>query len=255
MSEADLASAMFPDGIANDGPIAKPSTVGAVVAELRDAELRDAQGITRIRHASLAVRAGQVLGIAGVEGSGHHELLLALAGRLAPSAGIVRLPSDVAFIPEHRQRDAVIPSFSITENIMLRGISRARGRLRWDAAAEKAKDIVAQHGIRAESVHAPVATLSGGNQQKLVLARELDGGPPLVVAENPTQGLDVRAATAIRSQLRDARNAGAAVVVYTSDLDDLVALADSAVVAFAGTLQEVPLSVDVIGRAMLGAPA
>ena len=151
--------------------------------------------------------------VAGVEGSGHHELLLTLAGRFAPSAGEVRIPDAIGFIPEHRQRDALIPAFSLVENIALRDVARARGRMHWPALAERARRIVARNGIRAASVLSPVRALSGGNQQKLVLARELDATPPLVVAENPTQGLDVRAAMAIRARLRAARERDGAVLL------------------------------------------
>jgi simple sugar transport system ATP-binding protein len=102
-------------------------------------------------------------------------------------------------------------------------------------------------------VTAPVRTLSGGNQQKLVLARELEGAPTLVVAENPTQGLDVRAARAVRARLQEARDAGAGIVVYASDLDELLALADRVVVTFEGSVHEVSRDAEAIGRAMLGA--
>jgi simple sugar transport system ATP-binding protein len=252
ISEADLASVMFPDVVPIDGQSPRPAAQGAVVAELRDVELRDEAGITRVHRASLAVRSRELLGVAGVEGSGHHEVLLALAGRLTPAKGTVRIPPEIGFIPEHRLRDALIPAFSVTENVVLREISRARGRVRWDAAAEYARALVAQHSIRTHDVQAHVGTLSGGNQQKLVLARELGSNPSLIVAENPTQGLDARAASVIRSRLATARDAGTAVVVYASDLDDLVTMADRVVVAFAGALREVPVNADLIGRAMLG---
>ena len=254
VSEAELARVMFPEGATETSPPAAKSA-GLVIAELRDVELRDRLGVPRMRRASVSVRSGEILGVAGVEGSGHHETLLALAGRLSPSAGEIRLPSDIGFIPEHRQRDALIPAFSVTENIALRDASRARGRIPWKDIARQASDLINQHGIRANSITTLVRTLSGGNQQKLVLARELAGSPPLIVAENPTQGLDVRAAMAIRTRLRDARATGAAVVVYTSDLDELLALADRVIVAFGGSLHEVPLDADHIGRAMLGALA
>jgi simple sugar transport system ATP-binding protein len=253
ISEAELARAMFPDGIVPDAGAVVERQTGRVIAELRDVELRDGQGITRVRGGTLAVHAGEILGIAGVEGSGHHELLLALAGRLAPTSGTVQVPPDIAFIPEHRQRDALIPSFSVAENVALRDAAHARGRLDWQEVAQRARSLADRDFIRAASVTVPVRTLSGGNQQKLVLARELEGAPLLVVAENPTQGLDVRAASTIRARLREARDAGSGVVVYTSDLDELVALADRVVVAFGGTLHETSSDADAIGRAMLGA--
>jgi ABC-type uncharacterized transport system ATPase subunit len=253
ISEPELARAMFPDEITPDARAPVGRERGNVIAELHEADLRDRQGVTRVRGATVALHAGEIVGIAGVEGSGHHELLLALAGRLEPVAGDVRLPSDIAFIPEHRQRDALIAPFSVMENVALRDAGRARGRLRWPTYAQRARSLIEQHAIRAASVLAPVRTLSGGNQQKLVLARELEGTPALVVAENPTQGLDVRAALAIRARLREARDTGAAVVVYASDLDELLALADRVVVAFGGTVRETSRDPETIGRAMLGA--
>jgi simple sugar transport system ATP-binding protein len=253
ISEDELAGAMFPDDAVVQAPALRSREGGAFVAELRNVDLHDAQGVTRLRGASLAVRAGEILGVAGVEGSGHHELLLALAGRLMPSSGEVRVPPEIAFIPEHRQRDALVPAFSVTENVALRGSASARGRVRWQDIAQRANRLVGQHEIRVRNVNSPVRTLSGGNQQKLVLARELEGEPSLVVAVNPTQGLDVRATLAIRDRLVRARDAGAAVVVYASDLDELLALADRVVVTFGGGLHPVPRDADRIGRAMLGA--
>jgi ABC-type uncharacterized transport system ATPase subunit len=253
VSEAELARAMFPDGIVPEARAAVERRAGPVIAELRDVELRDRQGVTRVRGATLAVHAREILGIAGVEGSGHHELLLALAGRLTAASGDIEVPSDIAFIPEHRQRDALVTAFSVMENVALRDAFRARGRLNWSEVARRTRALVDRHAIRAASVTMPVRTLSGGNQQKLVLAREMEGAPLLVVAVHPTQGLDVRAATAIRARLHEARNAGAGVVVYTSDLDELLALADRVVVAFGGTVREISGDADTIGRAMLGA--
>jgi simple sugar transport system ATP-binding protein len=252
-SEETLARAMFPEGAAANASTPDRQHAGAVVAELRAVEVRDTRGSVRLHAATIVVRAHEIVGIAGVEGSGHHELLLTLGGRLTPSAGDVQLPREIGFIPEHRQRDALIPSFSIVENIALRDVARARGRMQWPALADRARALVAGNGIRAVSVRSPSRALSGGNQQKLVLARELEASPALVVAENPTHGLDVRAASAVRTRLGAARDAGAGVVVYTSDLDELLALADRVVVAFQGTLRDVPRDADAIGRAMLGA--
>lgn len=255
ISETDLALAMFPDDTALEPSTRARREPGPVLAELRQVGLYDTQGVMRVSGASLEVRGGEILGMAGVEGSGHHELLLALAGRLMPSSGEVRLPPTIGFIPEHRQRDGLIPTFSVTENVALRDSGHARGRIRWPSVARRAAALIKEHNIRVTDVDAMVRTLSGGNQQKLVLARELEDSPQLVVAENPTQGLDVRAAVAIRDRLLRARDAGAAVVVYASDLDDLLALADRVIVTFSGRVQEVPRDADHIGRAMLGALA
>lgn len=248
-----LARAMFPEDVVSDSSTPAPAHRGPVIAELAGVDVRDARGLRRLQSATIVVRANEIVGIAGVEGSGYHELLLTLAGRLTPSTGDVRLPQTIGFIPEHRQRDAIIPAFSLVENIALRDVGRARGRMPWAALETRARALVVRNGIRTGSVLAPARALSGGNRQKLVLARELDSTPALVVAENPTQGLDVRAAAAVRTRLREARDAGAGVVVYSSDLDELLAIADRMVVAFQGTLHEVARDADAIGRAMLGA--
>jgi len=253
LDEAALARAMFSDDVVSETCGTPSTTRGPVIAEMRNVELRDRQGVLRVHRTSIAVHAGELLGLAGIEGSGHHELLLALAGRLTPAGGDIRIPPDIAFIPEHRQRDALILGFSVAENVALRDAGRARGRVRWQDIKRRAREILDRSAVRASSVEAAVSTLSGGNQQKLVLARELEGAPALVVAENPTQGLDVRAAMAVRARLRAARTAGAGVVVYTSDLDELIALADRVIVVFGGRVHEVPLDADHIGRAMLGA--
>jgi simple sugar transport system ATP-binding protein len=252
-SEEVLARAMFPEDVVGDAAAPPRDHGGPQVAELHGVDVRDDRGLTRLRGVSMAIRANEIVAIAGVEGSGYHELLLTLAGRSTPSTGEVRLPREIGFIPEHRLRDALIPAFSLVENVALRDIARARGRMHWPALAERARRLVARNAVRAASVYAPARALSGGNQQKLVLARELDGMPTLVIAENPTQGLDVRAAAAVHIRLREARDAGAGVVVYTSDLDEALALADHIFVTFQGTVREVPRDVEAIGRAMLGA--
>lgn len=255
ISEDALARAMFPDGVALEGTTPARRSPGSVIADLRDVELRDRRAIPRIRSVTLSVHAGEILGVAGIEGSGHHELMLALAGHLPPAAGEIRIPSEIAFIPEHRRRDALISAFSVIENVALRDAARTRGRMHWPVIARYVSALIERHGIRASSPTAPASSLSGGNQQKLVLARELAAGASLVVAENPTQGLDVRAAAAIQARLREARDAGAGVVVYTSDLDELLTIADRIVVVFGGAVREVLRDAETIGRAMLGASA
>ena len=255
ISEDALARAMFGDGVTPEGLAPAQRAPGRAIAELRDVDLHDGRAVPRVRGATLTVYAGEILGVAGIEGSGHHELMRALAGHLPPAAGEIRIPSEIAFIPEHRQRDALIPAFSVIENVALRDAARTRGRIPWPVLATRVGQLLQRHGIRAAGPAAPVRSLSGGNQQKLVLARELTAGASLVVAENPTQGLDVRAASAIRARLREARDAGVGVVVYTSDLDELLALADRIVVVFGGAVREVQRDADAIGRAMLGASA
>ena len=226
-----------------------------VVLRLEHVGVRDALGVDRLRDVSLLVRAGEVVGVAAVEGAGHHELLRVLAGRLRPTSGAASVPDHVGFIPEDRHRDALVLEMSLPENVALRDAGRRRGRIRWRDEAARARAIVTRHEVRAPAMEIPAAALSGGNQQKLVLGRELWGDPAALVAESPTRGLDVRASAAVLDELRLARTRGAAVVVYASDLDELLAIADRVVVVHAGRVHEVPRSRDAIGRAMVGAEA
>ena len=123
----------------------------------------------------------------------------------------------------------------------------------WPRLRARTSALLDEFEIHASTTEDPVAVLSGGNQQKLVLARELGESPPLLVVENPTRGLDLRAATAIHDRLRAARAAGMGIVVYSSDLDELLSLADRTFAIYAGLLVETPPERDRIGQAMLGA--
>lgn len=219
----------------------------------------DERGVTRLRGATFALRAGELVGVAAVEGSGQHELLRVLAGRLTPTGGTLERPADVAFVPEDRHRDALLLDAPLADNLGLRGAGARRGRVPWRAVAARTAELVAGFDVRgAPSPATPAAALSGGNQQKFVVARELAGGatpPALVVAENPTRGLDIRAAAALRERLRAARGAGACVVVHSSDLDEVLALADRVLVVHDGRVTEAAPDRAVVGRLMLGVPA
>jgi simple sugar transport system ATP-binding protein len=206
-----------------------------------------------VRDASFDVGAGEILGVAAVEGSGQHELLRAIAGRLRPESGSLDIPRWIGFVPEDRHRDALVLEYSLTENIALRGAGRARGMVRWDELRRRTADVVSSFDVRARGVATRAGALSGGNQQKLVLGRELADRPELLVAENPTRGLDIRAATAVEERLVAARDAGTAVVLYSSDLDDVLRLADRVLVLHGGTVRELPPDRQQVGAAMLGA--
>jgi simple sugar transport system ATP-binding protein len=201
------------------------------------------------------VRAGEIVGVAAVEGAGQHELLRALAGRIAPTAGRLDRPARVGFIPEDRHRDALLLDASLTENVALHGAGARRGLMPWRALARRTAELLARFDVRASGEDAAAGALSGGNQQKLVVARELaadDRPPPLVVAENPTRGLDVRATAAVHERLRAARDSGTAVVVHSTDLDEVLDLADRVVVIYDGRVTPVPAEREAVGRAMLG---
>ena len=207
--------------------------------------------------ASFQVQAGEIVGIAAVEGSGQHELLRALAGRMSIATGDLKTPTAVGFVPEDRHRDAVLLDRQLVENIALRGAGTRRGRIDWSAFGMRTEARMRAFGVRAAGPNVRMRTLSGGNQQKLVLAREFDvedlTGPRAIVVENPTRGLDVRATADVHARLRAARDAGAAVVMYSSDIDEVLLLANRVLVVFAGTVREAPVDREVVGRLMLGA--
>jgi simple sugar transport system ATP-binding protein len=228
---------------------------GRLVLSARDVSARDARGVQRLRGASLDVHAGEIVGIAAVEGAGQYQLLRALAGRLRPEGGVVTAPAAIGFVPEDRQHDALLLDAPLHENVALRGAGARRGRMPWAALRDATRRIMETRDVRASSPVALARTLSGGNQQKLVLGRELADAPTAIVAENPTRGLDFRATGAVHAALRSARDAGAAVVLYSSDLDEVLLLADRVYAMHDGRVRETSRDRDVIGRAILGSGA
>ena len=251
LGEGDLARAM----LGESPPAAAPAPTrapGELVLRVVGVSVKDHAGSDQILDAHLEVRAGEIVGIVALENSGHQSFLRAIAGREEPSDGTIECTGAVAFIPEDRQRDAIIMTFPLTENVALKGSGTARGRMRWRHWRVRTEELVRDYDVRAASVDVPIRTLSGGNQQKLVLARELASKPSLVVAENPTRGLDIRATAEVHERLRRAAVDGAGVVLYSSDLDEVLALATRVVAVHAGHLREVPNEREVAGRAMLG---
>jgi ABC-type uncharacterized transport system ATPase subunit len=250
--EAALAQAMVGGAVLEREQPVPPSAPGNPILSATDLVVADAHGAERVRGVTLAVRAGEILGVAGVEGAGQHELLLALAGRARPRHGAVRLPRQVGFVPEDRQRDALVLDFTLAENVALRDAGAARGTLSWGAIRARTAALLTAYDVRAPCPDAPAFALSGGNQQKLVMARELDGAPQAVVAENPTRGLDITATAAVHARLREAAAHGAAIVVYSSDLDELLAFAHRVVVLYGGRAHEVALDRGAVARALVG---
>lgn len=265
-----LTTAMVGAGSAEPPPPA-PTTAAPGGARLvlgaKDLVLADGAGVVRLRAREFFASAGEIVGVAGVEGGGQRELLRALAGRLSPVSGRLERPPRVGFVPEDRHHDAVLLDRTLAENVALRGAGARRGTIDWRRVRETTSGLLEAFDVRAAGAASPMHTLSGGNQQKVVLAREIDAradlaaeeraqlaeAPRAIVAENPTRGLDVRATEAVHARLREARDRGAAVVVYSSDLDEVLALATRVYVAYAGVLAEVPCDRDAIARAMLGA--
>ena len=251
-SEALLARAMFPEGEEQREP--SPIDKGERVVKLVDAAIAGARGIT-LRNASLELHRGEIVGIAGIEGSGHRELLRTLSGHALPVRGSVELPQRIALIPADRARDGIVAEFSLTENVALHGLSRARGLMRWTRIAERTRALIGEFGIAAPSPDVAIRSLSGGNQQRLVVARELEHEVDLLVADNPTRGLDLRASAFVHEQLRKSAARGAAVVVHSSDLDELLSLASRVLVVFGGAVTEVERDQLAVSRAMVGTAA
>ena len=258
-TEAALTVAMFgePSTTASDARVVSALRVGtldAPFAVLRAARvsLRDARGVPRVRAATLHVRAGEIVGLAAIEGAGQRELLRLLAGRLQADEGQITLPTSIGFVPEDRHGDALLLDASLDENIALRDASTRRGRMPWRALREATVAIIARFDVRAPNVAVAARTLSGGNQQKLVLGRELVPLPAALVVENPSRGLDYRATLAVHAALRSARDAGSAVLLYSSDLDEVLTLADRVYAMHDGVVIEVARDRDLVGRTMLG---
>lgn len=194
---------------------------------------------------SLDVYRGEIVGVAGVEGNGQRELALVLSGRRSPARGRVTLPFDPAFIPQDRSREGLVGDFDLAEDFALafhrRRLWRHGPLLRWGALRTTSEKLLSRYRVLAEGPHTLARTLSGGNQQRVVIARELAAGHDLLVAENPTRGLDVAASAFVHSELARLRDGGdSGTVLLSTDLDEVLALADRIFVMVRGRLLEVP---------------
>jgi simple sugar transport system ATP-binding protein len=269
LSNAELAQIMVGREIAplrlqRDGPSARPLML-------------EASGLTagKLRDASLRIHGGEILGIAGVDGNGQQELAEVLVGLRSAGAGTVRLAGHditrrsaserfvigMAHIPNDRKAEGLVGTMSVAENLVLKQyntepFSRG-GFLSLRQMRNTARQMVERFDIRASGVDAPVATLSGGNAQKVILARELGlREPRAIVAINPSRGLDLAATEFVHQQLLDIRKQGGAVLLISSELEELFALCDRIAVLFAGrlTMSDFPVGgVKSIGQLMTGA--
>ena len=246
-----LARAIFPE--APEPDVVVPSAVGEPVAVLDHAACDGIPGRTTLHPTTARVHRGEIVGIAAVEGSGHRELIGLLGGLLAPTAGRVELPPRIAVIPSDRLHDALVPDFTLVENVALRGAGARSGRMPWAELSARTARIVDRFSIRTHGVSARARTLSGGNQQRLVIGRELADQVDLVIADDPTRGLDLRASRFVHEQLRVAAASGAGVVFYSSDLDEMLAIASRVLVVYHGAVSELDARRETVGRAMLGA--
>jgi simple sugar transport system ATP-binding protein len=248
------------------GAEARPEGRGArtadePVATLERVGVRAASGRPALEGVSLTVRRGEIVGVAGVEGNGQRELALVLAGRRSPDEGAARLPAGIGFIPQDRTREGLIGDFDLVENVALAlhddDDFGGRGLLRWREIRARADEIRSRFGIRAPGVDTPARRLSGGNQQRLVVGRELALATDLLVAENPTRGLDVGATAFVHDELRRLTRTGRApgVVLVSTDLDEILGLADRVLVISRGrlaVLEGAHPTRETVGALMLG---
>ena len=265
-----LAVAMVGDAkAAADAPLRASAAPGAVKLAIRGLQVLGDRGEPAVRALDLDVRAGEIVGVAGVSGNGQREMMQSLGGQRAVEAGQV-LVDGLAFratraenrarkvrsLPEEPLANACVGELSVAANMALRdyderGWSRA-GALRWRALRERARAWIAEYGVKTQGERAPIRSLSGGNVQRAVLARELAGDVQLLLASNPVFGLDFAAVAEIHGRLMKARNAGAAVLLVSEDLDELLLLADRIVVMSEGRIvHDVPAA--AADRRSLGA--
>jgi general nucleoside transport system ATP-binding protein len=251
-SDADLASLMV--GRSVQLRVSKrAATPAGVVLDVRDLSVQGEHGELAVQSISFDVRAGEILGIAGVQGNGQTELCEALMG-LRPSTGSValdgadisaastrdRLRAGIGYVPEDRQEDGLVGGFTVADNLVLDVYDRppyAAGlALKPDEIRKSAVQLVDDYDVRTSSVLTPAGTLSGGNQQKVVVARELSRGNKLLLASQPTRGLDVGSIEFVHSEIVKQRDQGVAVVIVSSELDEIYALSDRIAVMYEGKI-------------------
>ena len=210
-----------------------------------------------IRRATFQIRGGEMVGIAAIEGNGEHELLRSIAGFLRPGKGKLSVTHPVALVPEDRSSEGIISGFTLAENLTL-GLGDAapwihRGMIHQAESRAATARLLNHYQIIASGPDALAGTLSGGNQQKLILARALEQNPRVLIAENPGRGLDIRASQSAFEHLQVAARGGAGVLVYSSDLDELLEWCDRILVIARGEVYEPPAHADreAIGRLLL----
>lgn len=248
---ADLDSALVTgDSVART---ARDFTAVAPIARVSGLRFVRGDGVPALDGIELTLRPGEITGIAGVEGNGQSELIAALSGALRPVAGTfqlgdadlthatpaVRTAHGLGVIPEDRHHEGCIPAMSVADNLCLARLPdfRRRGLLDRRAVTSTAAAMIAQHGIKTSSPGALMSTLSGGNQQKVVIARELALDPlRCLLAAQPTRGLDLGAVDVVLTRLREAAASGAAVLVVSHELPELLTLCDRILVAYRGRL-------------------
>jgi ABC-type uncharacterized transport system ATPase subunit len=252
-----------------------PASPGDVVLEVENLEAQDLRGHPVLRGVDLFVRAGEILGVAGVQGNGQTELVEVLTGLHHATSGSVRILDQevtnapprritelgVAHVPEDRQQDGLVMTFPIFDNVVLSTYYRepyAEGPvIQFEEVYEYADRVVKEFDVRTPSIILPAQTLSGGNQQKLIVAREFSRPIKLMIAAQPTRGLDVGSIEYIHRQIVQKRDSGVAVLLVSVELDEIMALSDRVAVMYegriVGTLDADKVTREELGLMMAGA--
>ena len=251
-----------------------PAKPGAAVLDVEGLTVTDADGRVWNNDLSFSVRAGEIVGVAGVQGNGQTELCEALMGLRPVTAGRVRLEghdlthatprqhlhAGIAYIPEDRQDDGLVGDFTVAENLVLDVYDRkpyASGiNLNLGVIEATAAERIKEFDVRTQSADTPVGTLSGGNQQKVILAREVGREHKLLIASQPTRGLDVGSIEFVHKRIVEQRDRGVAVLIVSSELDEIYALADRIAVMYEGRItgfRSPTVPVSELGKLMAGA--
>ncbi len=231
-----------------------PSTPGAPLLQVEGLHVIDDRGLPAVRDVSFEVRGGEIVGLAGVDANGQSELIDAIAGlRHAVSGRVVvdghdvthanakeALETGVGHIPEDRHRRGLVLPFSLTENIALHGYrtppNSRHGFLNLEAMLSRTRRLLKEFDVRGGQPSTPAGALSGGNQQKVVLAREIDDEPKVLIAAQPTRGLDVGAIEFVHRRLVEQRDAGRAVLLVSLELEEILSLSDRVLVIYEGRI-------------------
>jgi simple sugar transport system ATP-binding protein len=263
----ELAELMV--GHAISEPRLPPREAGGIAVEITDVTIRDSHGRALLDCASLALREGEIHGLAGVSGNGQSALADLLSGLAIPASGrfslwgemvsqwspIGAIARGIARIPEDRHSTGLVVDMSVTENVIAERYRdrrfMTRGFLDWGAARRFADDIIKSYGVKCPAPEARARLLSGGNLQKLILGRVLDGEPRIVLANQPSRGLDVGAVSYVHEQLAGARARGAAVLLISEDLDEILAMSDVVSVIYRGRISP-PLARSAVTIRKLG---
>ncbi len=230
------------------------TAAGDVLLRVDGLHVDDDRGVETVRGLSFDVRGGEIVGIAGVDGNGQSELIDALTGLRRPTGGRVELAgrdvtdgpvrahydAGIGHIPEDRQRRGLVLDFSIAENIALHDFRKEpASRYGWlspDQLTDRAESLIGEFDVRGGGPETPARSLSGGNQQKVILAREIARDPRVLVAAQPTRGLDVGAIEFVHQRLIEERDEGRAILLVSLDLDEIRSLSDRILVLFEGTI-------------------